>query len=176
MGSDAVFPCVASGYPVPEIKWSKVTIELMYITPTWLESLQRGFLKKTIPCLFNSWTLSFRPSVSSRTISWRFLRWRTRTPGPTSAPLQTNRAKWRRLPHSKFMVGVLIGWWMIGSIHDVNQLEHSVLLQSEWCRTLHRNRCHISRCPPSKTPTSPSASRSTLDLIMLTVRKTRKII
>lgn len=25
VGSDAVMPCVASGYPVPEIKWSKVT-------------------------------------------------------------------------------------------------------------------------------------------------------
>lgn len=25
VGSDAVLPCVASGYPVPEIKWSKVT-------------------------------------------------------------------------------------------------------------------------------------------------------
>lgn len=25
VGSDAVLPCVASGYPVPQIKWSKVT-------------------------------------------------------------------------------------------------------------------------------------------------------
>lgn len=25
VGSDAVLPCVASGYPVPDIKWSKVT-------------------------------------------------------------------------------------------------------------------------------------------------------
>lgn len=25
VGSDAVLPCVASGYPTPEIKWSKVT-------------------------------------------------------------------------------------------------------------------------------------------------------
>nr|XP_033484843.1 basement membrane-specific heparan sulfate proteoglycan core protein isoform X12 [Epinephelus lanceolatus] len=28
VGSDAVLPCVASGYPVPEIKWSKVEAEL----------------------------------------------------------------------------------------------------------------------------------------------------
>ncbi|XP_024915374.1 basement membrane-specific heparan sulfate proteoglycan core protein isoform X3 [Cynoglossus semilaevis] len=28
VGSDAVFPCVASGYPVPEIKWSKLDTEL----------------------------------------------------------------------------------------------------------------------------------------------------
>lgn len=26
VGSDAVLPCVASGYPAPEIRWSKVTI------------------------------------------------------------------------------------------------------------------------------------------------------
>lgn len=25
IGSDAVLPCIASGYPVPQIKWSKVT-------------------------------------------------------------------------------------------------------------------------------------------------------
>lgn len=29
MGSDAVLPCVASGYPVPEIKWSKVAVETL---------------------------------------------------------------------------------------------------------------------------------------------------
>lgn len=36
IGSDAVLPCVASGYPVPDIKWSKVTyifvcLEIIYI-------------------------------------------------------------------------------------------------------------------------------------------------
>lgn len=30
VGSDAVLPCVASGYPVPEIKWSKVTKNVIH--------------------------------------------------------------------------------------------------------------------------------------------------
>lgn len=33
VGSDAVLPCVASGYPVPAIKWSKVANKLVKIVP-----------------------------------------------------------------------------------------------------------------------------------------------
>lgn len=35
VGSDAVLPCVASGYPVPQIKWSKVTLITSNKNPKW---------------------------------------------------------------------------------------------------------------------------------------------
>lgn len=50
VGSDAVLPCVASGYPAPEIRWSKVTIGTLSLfgkpppktqTPTWFHPAGR---------------------------------------------------------------------------------------------------------------------------------------
>lgn len=56
-GSMVVFPCLASGFPVPEIKWTKVALE--WVGRKWpllrarLETLcKRVGLPETSPLLF----------------------------------------------------------------------------------------------------------------------------
>uniref|UniRef100_A0A3B4XVX7 Heparan sulfate proteoglycan 2 n=1 Tax=Seriola lalandi dorsalis TaxID=1841481 RepID=A0A3B4XVX7_SERLL len=71
VGSDAVLPCVASGYPVPEIKWSKVNHSLGIPCSTFLNLVMPYFAQEplsylTLPTIKNAYKafsikINFRP-------------------------------------------------------------------------------------------------------------------